>query len=232
MKPRAVHIRDVWPTGWKDLLTDHPLAIGGDLATTTKQKSNPSSLAVVQKVQLDYIVRAVVRFKTDNEQFWEQILDEALDLPRGLRPRRISLDATNERFFASRQRQRLAGRCMVELVIKSEAIEYLGEKMLVKAYLGNLFVNTIEDGHLLLPQEDWLRADIRQVKRDRGTFVAEPDENGNHADAENAIELALHGLISNSGPAVAAAAAVGSFSAQQKPLRPGIKNPFARFFGK
>jgi len=51
---------------------------------------------------------------------------------------------------------------VVELVIKSESINYLGESMNYKAYLGNLFVNTIDDGHLLLPQANWLRDDIRQ----------------------------------------------------------------------
>jgi len=88
----------------------HPLAIGGDLATTEKKTSNPSALAVVQKLGADYVVRAVCRFKTANEEFWETILDQALDLPRGIRARRVCLDATSERFFASRQRNRLAGR--------------------------------------------------------------------------------------------------------------------------
>lgn len=234
MKPRAISPAEVWPRDWKDLLTDsHPIAIGGDLATTEKKTSNPSALAVVQKAGLDFIVRAVVRFKTSDEAAWEAILDDCLNLPRGLRVRRVCLDATNERFFASRQRSRLAGKTIVDLVIKSESIKYLNEEMNVKAYLGNLFVNTIEDGHLLLPQCDWLRDDIRQVKRDRGTFTAEPDESGNHADAENAIELGLHGLISASGPAQAEASAVGTGGHTLKEAqRPGIKNPWAHLFDR
>ena len=219
MNARAIKPSEVWPRGWKDLLTDHPLAIGGDLATTEKKTSNPSALAVTQKVGLDYIVRAVCRFKTASEQYWEAILDEALDLPRGLRVRRVCLDASNERFFASRQRNRLAGRAVVDLVIKSESIEYLGESMPVKQYLGNLFCNTIEDGHLLLPPSDWLRDDIRQVKRDRGTFVADVDKQGNHADAHDAIELSLHGLISSSGPAQATAAPTGNLAGRSRSAR-------------
>ncbi len=48
-----------------------------DLATTETKTSNPSAIAVVQNVGLDYIVRAVCRFMTNNEGVWEAILDEA-----------------------------------------------------------------------------------------------------------------------------------------------------------
>jgi hypothetical protein len=209
-------------------------AIGGgmDVATTTKAKSNPSAIAFTEKLGLDYIVRVAIRFKTDDPAISEAILTYALDRlrERDKRVRKLCVDATNERFFAANLAKKLAGRVWVEPVVSSETMEYLGEKMLVKSYLGNLFVNTITDGHLLLPEASWLRDDIRQVKEDRGTFVADPDEEGNHADVFDAIKQSLHALISSSGPATAAAAQVGSFAAGPRPLREGIKNPFARLF--
>jgi hypothetical protein len=229
---RKINIADVWPPGAWDLFGAGSIGGGMDVATTTKAKSNPSSIAFTEKVGLDFIVRAVIRFKTDDPAISEAILVYALDRlrEREKRLRKFCIDATNERFFAANLATKLAGRVWVEPVVSSETMEYLGEKMTVKSYLGNLFVNTITDGHLLLPEASWLRDDIRQVKEDRGTFVAEPDEEGNHADCFDGIKQSLHALISGAGPANASAAQVGNFGGTQKPLREGIKNPFAKLF--
>lgn len=228
MKARTIKPHEVWPRGWKELLTDHPVAAGMDVATTEQKTSNPSAIAVVQKVALDYIVRAIVKFKTSDPAIMEAVLDELLDLPRGLRLRKLCIDASNERFFAARQKTRLAGRVWVEPVVSGETLDYLGETMTFKSYLGNLFCNTIHDGHLLLPESDWLRADIRQVKTDRGTFVADVDAAGNHADGFDGIKLGLHGLISTGGPAMAQAVPVGAgFGSKIKAAGRALLNPFA-----
>lgn len=228
MIDRRISPAEVWPPNWKSKLTDGPIAIGIDPATTTKAKSNPTGMAVTQRVGLDYVVRAVVRFKTDKPEVTEAVLNYALDLPNGLRARRVVILATNERFFAAAVRSKLAGTVVVELVIESEKTAYMGEEMIFKMYLGNLLVNTIDDGHLLLPRATWLRDDIRQVKRDKGGFSADPDENGNHADAFAGISASLHGLISGGGPVTASAAQVGTFG--KRPVYSGWKNPYARQF--
>lgn len=231
VKTRAIKPSEVLPAGWRDLITpQHPLAAGLDVATTTKRKSNPSALAIVQKVAGDFIVRAVARWKTGDPRATAAVLDELLALPHGLRLRRLVIDATSERFFAAEQRARLAGRVVVELVVRSEATTYRGEAMNWKTYLGNLLVQTCEDGHLLLPEAEWLRADLRSVKRDKGGFVCEVDADGNHGDCFNAIEQALHGVFGADGPATASATSVGNFSVPS-PARPGLRNPFAHFFG-
>jgi hypothetical protein len=229
---RKINIADVWPPGAWDLFGPGPIGGGMDVATTTKEKSNPSAIAFTEKLGVDFIVRVAIRFKTDNPAISKAILIYALDRlkERDRRLRKFCVDATNERFFAAGLRDELAGRLWVEPVVSSETMEYLGEKMTVKSYLGNLFVNTIDDGHLFLPLADWLRDDIRQVKEDRGTFVADPDEDGNHADTFDAIKQSLHALVSASGPATAAAAQVGTFAGGPRPLREGIKNPFAKLF--
>jgi hypothetical protein len=72
--------------------------------------------------------------------------------------------------------------------------------MLVKTYLGNLVVNTMNDDHLWLPDATWLRDDLRQTVREKGGFGCEPDEMGNHADCFCAIGAGLHGHITGGGP--------------------------------
>lgn len=232
MKFRTLNVSQVWPEAAWDLFGDGQIGGGMDVATTTKAKSNPSAIAFTEKVGIDFVVRAAIRFKTDNPAISKAILLYAMERlkERSKRIRKFCVDATNERFFAAGLRDELAGRLWVEPVVSSETLEYLGEKMTFKSYLGNLFCNTINDGHLFLPQADWLRDDIRQVKEDRGTFVAEPDEDGNHADTFDAIKQSLHALNSTSGPAKANAAQVGTFGGSKKPMRPGILNPFAKLF--
>ncbi|HMO03937.1 MAG TPA: hypothetical protein PKC67_02380 [Kiritimatiellia bacterium] len=210
----SIHVDHVIPRGWKDLITPgDPVGIGVDLATTEKKKSNPSAIAVVQRVSNDFFARLVLRFKTSDPDITEALIRKAHELPHGLRARKTCIDATNERFFATNLRRKLMGTAVVALVVSSESTTYLGEKMNFKTYLGNLFVNTIDDGRLALPPETWLEKDIRQVVRDRGMFDADVDEEGNHADSFDAIKLALHALIGTaSGPVEAHAAPVGTFT--------------------
>jgi hypothetical protein len=228
-KIRALTPAEAWPDEWKYLLGDGPIAVGVDPATTTKKLSNPTSIAVTQRVGLDYFVRAVIRFKTSDPAVTRAFIDRAIDLPGGKRVRRVVIAATSERFFATDERSRLAGRVPVELVIESEKVGYMGEEMTYKLYLGNLLVNTLNDNLLSLPNAVWLRNDLRQPEG--ATFQADPDENGNHADAFVAIACSLHGLISAGGPVMAAAVPLSTIGAPPH-LRPGLKNPLAHLFPK
>lgn len=227
MNPRSIHINDVFPKGWRGYFAPTGrVGIGMDLGTTTKAKSNPSALAITQEVGLDFIVRLALRWKTSNPEVSFQILQQALELPHGLAVRKVCIDASNERFFAADIKSKLAGRVTVEPVINSESITYLGQKMLVKSYLGNLFINTIDDGHLWLPSEAWLEKDIRSVKSEKGTFSADVDEEGNHADVFDGIKLSLHALVTKGGPVQANPTQVGTFGGQ-KPQSGHWKNPYA-----
>lgn len=224
----AVSVSQIFPSGWQGYFDpEHPrLGIGIDLATTTKKKSNPSALAITQQVGLMYFVRLLIKWKTDNPAVTRAIIDTALDLPHGLQVGQICIDATSERFFASQLRTELASRVPVNLVINSEGIDYLGERMLYKAYLGNLLVNTIVDGYLAIPDEDFVKRDLRQVVSTRGTFDADVDAEGNHADGFDAIANSLHALQRGSGRVEASAIATGHQTRAN--VRPGIRNPFAR----
>jgi hypothetical protein len=228
-KIRALTPAEAWPDEWKYLLGDGPIAVGVDPATTTKKLSNPTSIVVTQGEGLDYIVRAAIRFKTNDPAVTRAFIDRAIDLPNNKRVRRVVILATSERFFATDERSRLAGRVPVELVIESEKTSYMGEEMTFKLYLGNLVVNTLNDNRLAVPNAVWLRNDLRQPEG--ATFIAEPDENGNHADAFCALGASLHGLISAGGPVTAAAVPLSTIGSPPA-VRPGLKNPLAHLFAK
>jgi phage FluMu gp28-like protein len=202
------------PAGWASFISpDHPrIGIGFDVGTTTKQKSNPSVLALTQEVGMTYFVRLLVCWKTKDPAIARALLNLILDgIPHGLRARRLCIDATSERYFAADLRRDFSSRIPVDLIVASEATEYMGEKMIFKQYLGNLLVNTIEDGYVALPKENWVQKDFRSVIRDRGTFEAEVDEDGRHGDCFDAVKLSLHALIMPGGQVNASAAQVGTY---------------------
>ena len=201
------------PVGWPSFISpDHGrIGLGLDIGTTTKQKSNPSVLSLIQEVGMTYFVRLLVSWKTKDPAIARAILTAVLDgIPHGLRARRLCIDATSEKYFAVDLRRSFSSRIPVDLIVASEATEYQGERMIYKVYLGNLLVNTIEDGYLALPRENWIQKDFRSVVRDRGTFEAEVDEEGRHGDCFSSVELGLHALIVKGGPTEAYAVQIGS----------------------
>ena len=225
---RGISLDKALPDDWKFLIGQGALGYGVDLATTTKRMSNPSALAVVEKVGLDFVVRLAVRWKTDKPAVTRAVIERALDLPRDRRARRLCIDATSERFFATDLQSKLAGRVIVDLVIASETAKYLGREMSFKLYLGNLVQNAANDAQLLLPNAPWLQQDLRQPEG--GTFIAEVDETGNHADCFGAISLAIHGLTVGGGPVMAIPTKVSSL-AQPRAIRTGIRGPIGSFLG-
>ncbi len=228
MNKGCVKIESVVPRDLRDLFHEgSQIGIGYDVATTANKKSNPNAVAVTEKNGVDFVTRFLLRWKTSDDQIAIELLRAVLMALSPRRPRALAIDATSEKFFATRTRRELAPIVPVRLIVSSESTEYMGEPMLMKAYLGNLLVNTIEDNHLTLPNFAWLKKDIRSVKRDRGSFVAEIDENGNHGDCFDAIKLSLHALVAAGGPAAANAAAVGSFGSN--PSRRNL-NPLSRLF--
>jgi hypothetical protein len=207
------------PAGWASFISpDHPrIGLGLDIGTTTKKKSNPTVLAVTQEVGMTYFVRLLVSWKTKDPAIARGIIDLVRNgIPYGLKARRLCVDATSERYFAADLRQHLLGIIPVDLIISSESTEYMGEKMIFKQYLGNLLVNTIDDGYLALPKENWIQKDFRSVVRDRGTFEAEVDEEGRHGDCFDAVKLSLHALITPGGPIQASGAQVGTYASGQR----------------
>ena len=232
MMDRRITAKEAWPAGWKELLGNGHIAAGLDPATTTKKKSNPSAIAITERRGDIFIVRSVTRFKTDKPDVTRAVLREALALPEGKRVERICVLATSERFFAADLNKFFPGQS-IESVIESEATEYRGERMLFKVYLGNLVVNLLNDGQLWLPSATWLRDDIRQTKRTKGTFESEVDEMGNHADCFCAIGASVHALLIGGGDVEAMAVNVGSINYGAGSMPAGLRNPdAAKFFSR
>lgn len=202
-----------FPPAWKDQLGDGQISVGYDLATTEKQKSNPSAITVLEKSGSRYIARLITRFKTGDNDKALAMLEEAIDLGDGRRPRRLVVDGTSERYFADKVKKHFLGRVPVEIVVSSES--FPGEEMNYKTYLGNQLVNTLEDNQLILPEAKWVKDDWRLVFKERGLFVNQLDNAGNHGDTFDSTKLALHGFFTG-GPVEASAA--GSTSV------PGAKN--------
>jgi hypothetical protein len=218
---------DAFPPGWRDLLTDDPTSVGYDIATTENKTSNPGSITISQKLGNRIVERVGVVFKTADPDFARAMLRESIDLGRGRRPRRLVIDASNERFFATDLKRELAGIVIVELVVAGESIEYRGEKMNYKTYTGSLYVDLYEDGYIAIAEHRYLREDRRLVVKEKGLFVNQTDSRGRHGDTFDSGKLAAHGLITRGGPAEAEAVPIGQYS---KPASAGKwKNPFLKF---
>ena len=186
-------------------LTDGPVGLGWDLATTEKATSNPSALTVLERVGLDRVARLILSWKTDDPDRAEEIVTRIVNgvamRKEGGRPRRLCIDATNERYFAQSMRKALAATVPVELVIGSETVEVPGEQdpITKKQLLGGKLVEVLEDAHLILPPERYIKEDFRLVKKKRGTFDNEVAPDGKHGDTFDSTKLAEHALTSGAG---------------------------------
>jgi hypothetical protein len=206
-----------FPPNWQESIGDGPVAIGVDPATTTKEKSNPTGLVVMEKAGGLYIPRLHMRYKSADPDQHRAFIREAVDgvirrrSGRRIPPRALCIDASNERLFAADLRRSLAGIVPVYLIVASEKTKYAGTEMSFKEYLGNSYINAISDGLVPLPDERWVKEDYRLVVKEKGAFANQVDNAGNHADTFDGGKLAFHGLISQSGPAEAYASEVGSY---------------------
>lgn len=204
---------------------DALVGIGVDLATTEKATSNPTALAVIERRGVEFSVRLVVTWKTKDPAIAQERIHRVVDAVRGAdgtcsRPaRRVCVDATNERYFAADLARSLRARVPVQCVIASERYERPGaEPMTVKTWLGSQLVGELDDNHITLPPERYLREDFRLVKKERGQFTCEPDVNGRHGDTFDAVKLGLHAIIGSGGPMVWSAAG-GAGARRERTMR-------------
>ena len=95
-----ITVSDAIPNTWLSRLTPEPLGLGLDLATTTKQTSNPSSFTAGQRVAGRFIARLcpqVMEFGVINESIHK--IDEWVDVA-ALEPLKNVYRQTLERFLA------------------------------------------------------------------------------------------------------------------------------------
>ena len=177
-----------------------PVGLGFDVATTTKDTSNPSVVSVVEaegsNLKITFFVwktrdPEVARFRLD------KIATACEQRPVG-RVRAMAIDATNEKYFAEDVRRQFMARFPVHLIVASEKVEKPGLQKPTnwKEYLGDQYVAELEDNHLTLPPSAYVRIDHRLVKKDRGMFVCAPTSDGCHGDTFDAGKLGVHAVTS------------------------------------
>jgi len=178
------------------------IGIGFDVATTTKGKSNPSVVSIIEERGLEWLVRARFIWRTTNPETANQRIHTILDTieHRGLRPRAMAQDATNERYYAEQNRKHFRHRLPVILVVASQSVDKPGldKPTNWKEYLGNQLIAKLDDNNLTLPSDPYTRADYRLVMKDRGKFVCEPNDQGMHGDCFDADKLAGYALTASS----------------------------------
>jgi hypothetical protein len=236
-KPRIkppVNVASILPADWLASVdrAHSKLGLGLDVGTTTKEKSNPSVLALAQKVGNEVRWPLIVRWKSKDPEVAKAIIN-AVNLgvnSLDLRVRKLCIDATSERYFAVGVRSAMVGKLPVDLIVSSENTEYGGETMLWKVYLGNLLVNLLEDGYGALPSLPWIKTDIRSVVTNKGSFDAEVVEDGGHGDVFDGCKLSLHAVEGAGGPATATPAKVGTFGAGVSAPTRKVLNPYANRF--
>ena len=182
-----------------------PVGLGWDLATTEKESSNPSSFTVMEREGIESFGRATFVWKTRDPDLAKErarrLVETVNQRQEGGPARRLCIDATNERYFATEVQNEFGGLLPVQLVIASETIEQPGaEPMTMKSFLGNRLVGTLDDNHMTLPPERYVKEDFRLVKRDRGSFVCSLGPNGEHGDTFDSHKLALEALENRNVP--------------------------------
>jgi hypothetical protein len=229
-KAGLLAFEDDLPADWTAAITPGvPTVVAQDPATTEGEKSNPTAIVVGQRVDGSTRFPLVVRYRTADDRRQKAMLREIVEgcIARGAPPRRIGVDASNERFYAAQVRREFSGVCPVDLVVAGETAretehEDPARRQNNKTYLGNLLANELEDGRVQLPPARWIRDDWRLVVRNKGGFDNRVDSAGHHGDTFDGAKIAHYLLSARGGPVSAAAA----------PISGGIAAPRPRSFWK
>lgn len=206
------------------------VGIGFDVATTEKGYSNPSSVSVCEQDGIEYSYPLTVAWKTADPAIaterLRRIIETVARRPKGGRARALDIDATNERYFATSLREEFRGLLPVHLIIGSETVKQPGyEPMTMKQFLGSRLVAELDDNHLTLAPERYIRDDWRLVKKDRGVLVCDVDVDGKHGDTFDSAKLALNAVVAN-GPVEATSAPISNISPSFSPsLKGGRRSP-------
>ena len=192
-------------------LTDGPVGIGFDVATTTAEVSNPSCVNVREKKANDRFDRLVVIWKERKPQIARERLQAIVQCvrnrPAGGPARKLCIDASNERYFAEETADLLAPLIPVQLVIAGNTVEprppgYSDRDGSVnyKTWLGDTEAALINDGRVAKPADEYVKTDCRLVMKDSGRYVCVPDpQTGAHGDTFDGGKYAEFALTTTAG---------------------------------
>jgi len=191
-------------------LKDSPVGIGFDIATTTGELSNPSSVTVTERVGSERYQRLVCVWKEKKPQIARErlaaIVAAVKSRPAGGGARRLGIDASNERYFAEETADIMASQVPVQLVISGNTVEPrppgYSEKdgnINYKTFLGDLYAASVNDGRIVMPPDEYLKADHRMVMKDGGRYICVPDADGRHGDTFDSGKIAEFMLMAGGG---------------------------------
>ncbi|MFN0068333.1 MAG: hypothetical protein ACKVYV_11930 [Limisphaerales bacterium] len=201
--------------------------LGLDLATTEQQQSNPTALTVMERDGPGWAAVLTVVWKTTDPALARSRIRAVIETvnarPKGGRARRLCIDATNERYFATELQRELAALLPVELVIASETVEVPGrEPINFKQLLGGELVADLDDNRGTVAPERYVKDDFRRVRRERGSFACETGPGGEHGDTFDSHKLARRALVATGG---AIESVAGFFVPRSLLRRPTFRPP-------
>ena len=191
-------------------LKNGAVGMGFDVATTTEQKSNPSSITVTENLAGERFQRLVITFKSKKRQimsdYLERIAKAVRARPAGGPPRRLCIDASNERLAAEETKDDLSHILPVQLVLGGQSVDPLPagyrDAVNYKTFQGDTYSAAINDGRYVLPPGDYIKMDHRLVMKDAGKYSCPVDPlTGAHGDTFDSGKQAEFALSSGSAGA-------------------------------
>jgi len=185
-----------------------PIGLGVDLASTTKETSNPTAFTVIERRGVELLHPLIAVWKTKDPRVqthrFRRLIETVNSRPEGGKARRLCIDASNERLFAEGLRGELGGMVPVELVINGVAVHPPGyeEPTNYKTWLGDKYCAELNDNHCTLPSDSYIETDYRLVMKDRGQYVTIVTPDGMHGDTFDSGKNACHALTSTGGAIV------------------------------
>jgi hypothetical protein len=185
-------------------LGEGEIGAGVDVATTTNESSNPTSVTLTERRGAEYLSNVLV-WKTRDARVQRErlaaIIRTVRERPGGKPLRRLCLDSTNEQLFARETRDELGHLVAIELVDARNSVAPVPPGYVktpnYKTWLGDLYAGCVNDHRAVLPGDAYLKEDHRIVLKSGGLFQCEPTPDGKHGDTFDSGKLALHALASH-----------------------------------
>ena len=183
---------------FRRVLKHGPVGIGFDVASTTNEKSNPSSITATEALGGERVARLVLVFKAKKRavmsDYLLRVVKAVRERPQGGPPRRLCIDASNERLAAEETKEDLLPHVPVQVMLGGESVDPLptGYQQAInfKTYLGDLYSTAVNEGRYLLPASDYVKDDQRLPIKDAGKYICAPDSDGKHGDTFDSGKLA------------------------------------------
>jgi hypothetical protein len=186
------------------LLGPGRVGIGVDLATTTEETSNPTSVTVTEAQGVERFARLIICWKESRGKVQRDRLKRIVETVRerlqGGPAIKMCIDATNERLFAQGTQEELRALIPVELIISSKNVDPrpagYRDDVIYKTFLGDLYSAAVNENRYSLPSNQYVKDDQRMVLKSKGRYECTPDKrDGKHGDTFDSGKLAEYALL-------------------------------------